>query len=593
MKPRKKSFSHRLTVSCLTFTLIPLLVFLAIYSALLSGLLRRNLQQDFDSRTKMVATQLDELYAQMSFISLELLNRSDFFSAIKQLYYNSADPLRLTEHYYAVMDSMINYSYFQTTFRILYLDARGYYYDTDVPLGSRRTVTRVPEEELAGYPWLAQADAAGGRAVQLNLGSNSMTRSDEPALSIVRALSAPTDTIGYLIVQVDIQERAYLFDALAADGAAFGLYSQAGDLLYAAGDFPDWDGDQALAALETPEAVNGYTLSSFRGGDTGCLAVALFPNAILVEELLGNLLPMLLVAALLLAMTVAWILMFTRRFSQPLTRLTQLMRETTIDNLEQPQALAPEPVDDEIEYLNQSYLKMRDRLHTMIHEKMAYVTRQAEQRYQFLQYQINPHFLYNTLNVIGIMGMEAGHWRIHQACQMLAKLLRYSLQDYRKGTTFQEEIDTIHTYLELMKMRFEHKIFFLVNFDEELGPYRLPRFTLQPFVENVFEHAFDADHRVVTLVVQADVHRDEWRLTISDDGRGISEADVRRIRQAVDEFSANGREPPTLQGGIGIQNTLVRLHMFFHGQFSYDIANNASGGCRITLRGALTGGEKP
>lgn len=600
MKKKNNSFSHRLTVSCLRFTLIPLLIFLTIYSLLLSGLLRRNLKSEFRGTSQMMITQLDELYSNMSFMSLELLNRSDFFSAIKQLYYNSWDYESINANYNNVVDSLISYSYFQNIYNIIYLDSHGYYCNSDMTAENLRRLRKLDSDEMANLRWLDTVREASGLPVLFAMEPNAMMRIEGETLTLARSISAPTVTIGYLIVQLDVSERAYIFDPLLEQGALFGIYSKDGQLLYSNEGFPDLTPEESQAFLEAGYTSyhgkgGSYAVSASRGSDTGIYTVVLFPGSIFTDNLVQNTLPIILVALLLLSLTVTWILLFSRNFSKPLVALTQQMRETTIDNLTQPQALDLHNASDEVQYLQKAYTKMRGRLNLMIDEKMELLTRQAEQRYRFLQYQINPHFMYNTLNVIGIMGMESGNMQIHQSCQMLARLLRYSLQDYQKGTTFREELDIIHTYLDLMKIRFEHKIFFLVNCDKELHPYRIPRFTLQPFVENIFEHAFDAEHRVVTLVLSAEVDADQWRITISDDGSGISPEATAKIQESIDRFLANETGAASLEdvyGGIGVKNTLIRLHMFFHGEFRYTIENNPAGGCTITLRGALIGGDE-
>ncbi len=600
MKQKNNSFSHKLLRSCLAFTLVPILIFLLVYFCIFGGTNRKNLQAEFDAEVKMLTMQVNDLFSNMSFISLELLNRSDFFSSIKQLYYNSADPQSVTENYNKVASSMVNYAYFQDTFEIIYLDANGYYYNTAIGRNSY-ALQCITEEEFSALTWPDEADDAGGAAVLLDLGDNQMQNGDGPMLSLVRSISAPTVRIGFLIVQVPVEKRDYLFSPLTENGAEFGIFSESGAVLYCSEGFPRLSGQDTLEFQNKSGkryvAGNGeqYMVSVWQEEETGVFTAALYPSYLLTQSLLSNMLPGLLVAALLLALTAVWIVFFSKQFSQPLLNLTDTIRETTLDNLKQPRQLDLSNASDEVLYLHNAYLEMRERLNTMVHEKMELLTLQAEQRYRFLQYQINPHFMYNTLNMIGIMGMEAGEMKICQSCQMLAKLLRYSLRDYRERTTFREEIDTIHTYLDLMKIRFEHKIFYVVNYDEELNPYQIPRFTLQPFVENIFEHAFNPEHKVITVLIQARVDQDQWRISISDDGCGIAPEDIERLRTSIDRYFENEYDHDRINDvydGIGMKNTIARLHVFFHGQFSYEISNDETGGCLISLRGALMGEDK-
>ena len=106
-----------------------------------------------------------------------------------------------------------------------------------------------------------------------------------------------------------------------------------------------------------------------------------------------------------------------------------------------------------------------------------------------LQAQINPHFLYNTLNVIGIMGTESHNPDIYDACRRLSSLMRYAIADKNgRNSIIGWEIENITDYLELMKLRFEHRVEYQVFCEEMLKNTEIPRLIFQPFVENVFEH---------------------------------------------------------------------------------------------------------
>lgn len=596
---RKNSFKYKLIRSSLSFTLVPLLIFLFIYSGLLFLHNKKTMQSEFDMQTRILTTQIDDLYSNMSFISLQLLNRQEFFTAIKQLYYASPDSGTVMDNYAKVVSSMANYQYFQDTYEIIYLDSHGYYYSTEIFSNNNR-VRRLSEDELDSYDWLKQALNKDTKTIIMPIGKNSTSQLSEPCFSLVQTISAPTITIGSLIIQIPVESRDYLLEPLRSLHAAFGIYSNDRELLYSSDSFPQLSEGELNDFLQQNGAgsyrsLSGrYTVYVSQDSSSGVFTVAMFPYHLYWDQILDSLLPMLLVTVVLILMIILWVLHFSREFSRPLGELTNTIRQTTLDNLAKPEPLDLSIAPNEVQYLYTTHLHMQDHLNAMIQEKMELLTLQAEQRYRFLQYQINPHFMYNTLNVIGIMGMEANQQKIFQACEMLAQLLRYSLQDYRHRTSFQEEMSNIHTYLELMKMRFEHKIHFLVDYDRELDPYQLPRFTLQPFVENIFEHAFDADHKVVTISLKAEVDQDQWKITITDNGAGITAETIATLRNTVDRyFEKEYRHDHAneVYDGIGIKNTLARLHVFFHGEFSYDIINPAEGGCQVILHGALIGGD--
>lgn len=594
------SFFSMLSRSCMLIMLIPISVYLILYAYFLSDSYTQSLQEEFDNKTEMLTTQVFELTNNMSFISLELLNRSSFLDSIRKLYFNADTAQKAAIYYANVADAMVTYGFFQNTYELVWIDGNGYYYSTTFTVSEQQRVHQIPQTELAEYDWYTSVTEAGTTPVLLNLGSTAVTSETGNSISFVRGIAAPTKRIGLLIVQVDLAGRPYLFEPLEDAGADYGIFSGDGVSLYASAHFPQMSEAQALAYVQSGGAhnvnINGqrYMVSVFQKGDMGLFSIALFPHSIYLKQLAVSLLPALSVALLTISLTAIWIIRFSKGFSRPLMELTSMIRETTLDDLRQPREIDLVHAPEELQSLQKSYLYMVGRVNTMVDEKLDWISKEADMRLRFLQYQINPHFMYNTLNVIGIMGVEAHSAKIYEACQMLSQLLRYSLEDYRKKATFQEEVASIHAYLSLMKLRYEHKVSYNVSYDSRLDEYLITRFTLQPFVENIFEHAFDMEHPVVSLQIRIGLENEEWRILIRDNGAGISEDTLKKLCQSIDlsmRSESDSTPPQEIYEGIGMKNTIVRLHVFFHGAFHYKIENNIDGGCQITLWGKLMRGE--
>lgn len=593
------SFFYMLSRSCMLIMLIPISAYLILYAYFISDSYTQSLQEEFDSKTEMLTTQVYEMTNNMSFISLELLNRSSFLDSIRKLYFNADTVQKVAAYYTDVANAMVTYGFFQNTYELVWIDGNGYYYNTTFTVAEQQRVHQISQEALAEYAWYADVTESGTAPVLLNLGSTAVTGEAGTSISFVRGIAAPTKRIGLLIVQVDLSDRPYLFGALEDAGANYGIFSGDGAPLYVSQDFPQMSEAQALACLDGGAhsvTVDGrhYMVSVFQKGDMGLFSIALFPRSIYLQQLTSSLLPALSMALLTIVLTAIWILRFSKRFSSPLMELTAMIRETTLEDLGQPREIDLAHAPEELQYLQKSYLYMVGRVNTMVDEKLDWVSKEADMRLRFLQYQINPHFMYNTLNVIGIMGVEANSEKICEACQMLSQLLRYSLEDYRKKAAFREEVASIHAYLSLMKLRYEHKVSYDVDYDPRLDECLIARFTLQPFVENVFEHAFDAEHPVVALKIQIGLENGQWRILIQDNGAGMSEDTLEKLCQSIDRSmhsEPDAAMPQEVYDGIGVKNTIVRLHVFFGGAFWYKIENSGTGGCQITLRGKVMRSE--
>jgi two-component system sensor histidine kinase YesM len=229
---------------------------------------------------------------------------------------------------------------------------------------------------------------------------------------------------------------------------------------------------------------------------------------------------------------------------------------------------------------------MRERLDVMVQQEMENKTMYLEERMNYLQTQINPHFMCNTLNVIGIMGSEHGAQDIQDACVQLSSLLRYSIADSDENkTTLQEEMQNIRDYLQLMRLRYEHKLVYRVDYDEKMQHMSMPRLVLEPFVENIFAHAYGPQHKIVHVEVSAWQTQQRWYISIKDNGQGVEQEKLQQMRQHIRDgcrqILAGKRVEKRF--GIGVENTIMRLCLFYGDSFQFDLISQPGEGLQITL----------
>ena len=213
-----------------------------------------------------------------------------------------------------------------------------------------------------------------------------------------------------------------------------------------------------------------------------------------------------------------------------------------------------------------------------------------EERMKYLQAQINPHFMCNTLNVIGIMGIEHGVKEVHDACLKLSSLLHYSIADKAdENSTLGNEMENIRDYLQLMQLRYEHKLEYTVFYEKDMEKISMPRLVLEPFVENIFAHAYGADHRIVRVNVVGYIQKDRWYVVIEDNGQGIDKEQLTHLKQHINERTEQlllGRRTDQ-KYGIGIENTIMRLYLYYDMGFRYELEGGKGAGFRITLSADL------
>ncbi len=376
------------------------------------------------------------------------------------------------------------------------------------------------------------------------------------------------------------------------------MISRGSDIIYRSEGFPAYAaeslGEDRGALL--PALRQNYLVSSVLREDSDIQVTAVISMETVLRQMRADFMLIGLIAVFVTLLTLIMIYVFARRMSAPLILFTKKMKDTTVRNLLEDSDDRSKAPFHEVQLLYDEFSRMRGRLEVMIENEIALTALQSKERLRYLQSQINPHFLYNTLNMIGIMGAETGDMRIYNSCQMLSAVLKYAVTDKESDSaTFGEEFDNTEMYLKLMKLRFEDRLEFGLECHPDLKERRTLRITLQPFVENIFEHAFDAGHTKLTVSVKGTVVSDKWSIVIQDDGAGMPEKELQALAQEIE----NGIRGSALSGNsvqeeihIGIRNTLVRMSLFYGDSFRYSIDNVPSGGFRVTLEGGW-GQERP
>lgn len=199
-----------------------------------------------------------------------------------------------------------------------------------------------------------------------------------------------------------------------------------------------------------------------------------------------------------------------------------------------------------------------------------------------LQAQINPHFLFNTLNLISKKAFLHGEDEICNLMEHTASLLRYSLDKANKISTLEEELDCIRNYFQIQQTRFEDRVVFQLNVDEDLPSVSMPAMALQPLVENAVIHGI----RDMTegAHVELRIHKSETsvRIFIEDNGAGMTSTDLEALMNGVFGASLLTDEDED-SSHIGIRNVYRRLNMYYGDDMQFYMESEAECGFVITL----------
>ncbi|MBY0097231.1 sensor histidine kinase [Mesobacillus maritimus] len=283
------------------------------------------------------------------------------------------------------------------------------------------------------------------------------------------------------------------------------------------------------------------------------------------------------IAALSFGLIITYL--FSQNITRPIYRLTHAAREVARGKLDGP--TLPES-NDEIGFLSKTFNKMRrDLEHNVrqLKEKSEQEKLLKEMELKSLQSQINPHFLFNTLNTISKYALIHGSEQIYKLINSISKLLRYNLGSMDKPVTLADEISVVQEYFYIQKTRFQDRVDFVVNVSDECLSLKLPILTLQPLVENAFIHGIEPYEQKGVIEIEGYAREDNVVLKIRDNGIGM---DPETNRMLLDKSTSTSRSTGH-STGLGVKNVFRRLELFYQSKERISIESEIGRGTTIEL----------
>ncbi|MFP4976892.1 sensor histidine kinase [Paenibacillus sp. CN-4] len=336
-----------------------------------------------------------------------------------------------------------------------------------------------------------------------------------------------------------------------------------------------------LQSAEEPSLLNmepyGKMLfTTFVSAQEGWRVVSLVPLKEISKgtELIGRWITAIGVIGVLLGILLTW---FTAsRLIAPLHALKRVMDQVETDRFDQQVRINRR---DEFGRLGRSFNQMMGKINYLISEVYQKELAQRESEYRALKAQINPHFLYNTLDTIRWLSMYGENDKIENVTISLAQLLKANLADHREMVPVRSELEYINAYLAIQKTRFESRITVSIHLDEDIAELWIPRFILQPIVENSFVHGLENKVGPGNLSIIGIMDGGSVRFRVIDDGVGIEEQKRDRLLEftgEVDLGSAKGT-------GNGMKNVHKRIQMLFGESYGLTINSMPGSGTIVEI----------
>lgn len=244
---------------------------------------------------------------------------------------------------------------------------------------------------------------------------------------------------------------------------------------------------------------------------------------------------------------------------------------------------------DEIEAIAVSYNKMINRIEKLVEED---IRKEQEKRelellhtqteYKMLEQQMNPHFLFNTLECVNLLAINCGEKNISKIVKSLSMILRYSLSKERL-VTVRREIQVLQSYIEIQNFRFRESFQINLNLDESLFELQMIKFVLQPILENAISHGMSQTISGGKIDISLGCYEEGLEFIIRDNGVGMSEEALEKLRRTLYSKTEVLTEQKGV-GGLGLRNVYRRIELLYRGKGDF-IVNSAQGeGTEVVVR---------
>lgn len=298
---------------------------------------------------------------------------------------------------------------------------------------------------------------------------------------------------------------------------------------------------------------------------------------VLHSDVFGNLEQLINIALIVFILMVLILLYInykvTKRMISPLSDLSKQMKKVqtgVFEGVEIDNKIGA----SEINSLAEDFNVMVEKIETLIQENYLEKMLLQESELKLLQSQINPHFLYNTLESINWMAKAGRTKEISVMVQALSKLFRNAVNNKESTITVKEELDLLWSYIAIQKIRFEDRLETYVDVKDEFLNYKIPKFILQPLVENSIKYALERYSTVCVIKVYAKNSGKGMKLYIEDNGPGIDETQLEKIRT---------NQPLESKSGIALKNIRRRLEIMYHDDHAMEFESKSGKGTTIII----------
>lgn len=388
--------------------------------------------------------------------------------------------------------------------------------------------------------------------------------------------------IGYVVCDTDIKVIQYLMEKYWVNDDAFLWLQPEGDVpVYQMGNLENQDEERFLTLEKSIEEGGQDARRLFSNSDRvffkvaqdkyNLSAYALMPQSLLRENQKTLTRNLLLIAGMVIVLAMLISAFISRTLSRPLERMTGTVKQIRDGDT---QLRIQNCKEDELGELGRSFNEMLDRIENLVSREYEAKLMLKQAEYNALQAQINPHFLYNTLDTMSSIADIRGCPEVSALSQSLSNIFRYSLDMKNPFSTVAGEIVHLKNYIYVMNVRMQEEVEYVFDVEDSILKSTMPRISIQPLVENALTHGLRGSRRKKRIVITAKREGENLVISVEDNGIGIPEEE----RQ---ELLNPDRKNHTKS--IGLNNIHSRMKILYGEAYGVTIESKIGEGTKVSL----------
>lgn len=566
---------------------------LAIVASLLIGgtykyYMERWYRSDVFSSTQFLANQLlnkfDSSINQMEQVALFILSDQDALQSIRNLSTMMKDPsnqlVEINEAKNMVKDNLYTAYNLENFYRVVVFNQYGYIM-ASANMQDRLVNTKKQVSEIS---WISQVENTRGKFVFLPLHKDDWGEKDDPetVFSLVKEIQG--NKLGFIEIQQTEENLQKIFLVQDPDFQIIAL-DESGKILYVSEGANTSDYTQYFdAEVGISEMVNSQTgvkemISVSESKESGIRLILIKDWKDVVDSMANAICMAIMIGIGFFVSFIVFIIVTANLLTRPLRTLRKQMEHTKWSNMDED--IEIQSKDEDIQALTMAYKDLLKRLSNSLEKEKQLSILQLQAQFDTLQAQVNPHFLYNVLNVISNRGMMNDDEVICEICGNLATMLRYATNTTERYATIEQEVQYLKNYVYLLRARYEDRLQIEININPAIYKEIVPKIMLQQLVENSIEHGYKNKTQEMVIQVIGYMTKAGWTIEVRDNGDGIELEQIDALKQRMALIRKKlERKSQNLEmeiGGMGIANTYGRMFLLYQEDALLRITNQQNG----------------